>query len=78
MIGLTHALCLALLTVAGIMANLGSIYYGALVIAAGIAVYQQTLIKAREPGQCFKAFLNNNWFGATVFAGLVMNYLATP
>ncbi|HEY6093591.1 MAG TPA: 4-hydroxybenzoate octaprenyltransferase, partial [Gallionellaceae bacterium] len=26
----------------------------------------------RDP--CFKAFLHNNWFGAAVFAGLVVEY----
>jgi 4-hydroxybenzoate polyprenyltransferase len=75
MIGLTHVLCLALLVTAGVMAKLGPIYYGALAIAAGFAVYQQVLIKQREPRQCFRAFLNNNWFGATVFVGLVLNFL---
>ncbi|MGR8998517.1 MAG: 4-hydroxybenzoate octaprenyltransferase, partial [Gammaproteobacteria bacterium] len=29
----------------------------------------------REKTLCFKAFLNNNWFGMAVFAGLVMDYL---
>jgi hypothetical protein len=25
----------------------------------------------------FKAFLNNNWFGAAIFVGIVLNYLVS-
>ncbi len=28
-----------------------------------------------EPARCFKAFLHNNWVGATVFSGIVLDYL---
>jgi len=77
MIGLAHSLSLCLLVVAGNMADLGLVYYGSLGVAAGLAIYQQTLLYRRDPKQCFGAFLNNNWFGAAVFAGLVLNYLVT-
>lgn len=50
-------------------------YYLGLAAATGLAVYQQYLIRYREAGACFAAFLNNNWFGAAVFAGIVLNYL---
>jgi 4-hydroxybenzoate polyprenyltransferase len=33
------------------------------------------LIRDREPGPCFKAFLNNNWAGFAVFAGLVIDLI---
>ena len=46
-----------------------------LAVAAGIAGYHYTLIRARERMRCFKAFLHNNWFGAAVFAGIVADYL---
>jgi 4-hydroxybenzoate polyprenyltransferase len=36
------------------------------------AVYHYRLIRTRDPAQCFKAFLHNNWFGACLFAGLCM------
>jgi len=32
-------------------------------VAASLSVYQQKLIFHREKSLCFKAFLNNNWFG---------------
>lgn len=74
MIGVFHVMCLALLAVAGVMADLGFWFYGSLFAALILAVYQQILILQREPKKCFRAFINNNWFGATVFTGLVLNY----
>lgn len=45
-----------------------------LVGAAACVLYEQYLIRDREPGACFRAFLHNTWFGAAVFAGLVLSY----
>ncbi len=73
-IGVFHALTLALLAVAGDMAGRGMLYYVGLGLAAALAGYQQYLIRERAPAGCFKAFLNNNWFGAAVFAGLALSY----
>ncbi len=52
-------------------------YYLGLIWATGFSIYQQYMIRNREPKICFQAFLNNNWFGASVFAGIVLNYLIT-
>lgn len=43
-------------------------------IAALIAIYHFTLIRSRTRDGCFKAFLHNNWFGAVIFLGLVLDY----
>ncbi len=67
-----HTLTLMLLVVAGALAGLGLRYYAGLAAAFGFALYQQRLIRHREPDGCFRAFLNNNWFGAAVFAGLLL------
>ena len=75
MIALAHLSSLVLLVVAGRLADLGGFFYLALIAATGLAAYQQKLIYKRDPQLCFKAFLNNNWFGATIFAGLVLNYM---
>lgn len=75
MIGLAHFFCLALLAVVGRSVGAGISFYLALLIAAGLAIYQQDLIQEREPISCFKAFLNNNRFGGVIFAGLVFNYM---
>jgi 4-hydroxybenzoate polyprenyltransferase len=44
------------------------------VVAEGIAFHHYKLIKDRSREKCFAAFLHNNWFGAAVFAGLVVDY----
>ena len=43
--------------------GLGLWYDAGLLAAAGLAAYQQWLIKDRDRARCFKAFLNNTWFG---------------
>ncbi len=49
------------------------IYFGFLVLALGLAIYQQLLIKDRQPQQCFQAFLNNHWLGMAIFLGLFID-----
>ena len=71
-----YAITLVLLAVAGQTIGLGWVYYAGLAVAAGIALYHYTLIRERRREQCFAAFLHNNWFGAAVFAGIVLDYLA--
>jgi 4-hydroxybenzoate polyprenyltransferase len=66
---------LGLLIAVGQMKQLSWPYYGGVLVAAGFSVYQQKLIFHRKKSLCFKAFLNNNWFGVAVFTGLVMDYL---
>lgn len=73
-IAVLQIIMLGLLVVVGYLQGLGGFYYGGLLIAAGLAGYQQKLIFHREKTLCFKAFLNNNWFGLVIFAGLVLNY----
>jgi len=68
-------LLLAALLMVGQTASLGVYYYFGLLLASGLVLYQQYLIRERQPKACFQAFLNNNWFGAAVFTGLVLDYL---
>jgi 4-hydroxybenzoate polyprenyltransferase len=76
MVGLFHVLTLALLVVAGVMAHRGVWYYGGLAVAGVIAAREQFLIRDRARENCFRAFLDNNRFGAAVFLGLVLDYWA--
>jgi len=71
---LCYAMTLALLAWVGVQNGLGASYGLGLVAAAGIAAYHYGLIRRREPSACFKAFLHNTWFGATVFIGLALEY----
>ncbi|HNR59824.1 MAG TPA: 4-hydroxybenzoate octaprenyltransferase [Thauera sp.] len=72
---LCYAGAIALLAVVGGMISAGAAYYLGLVLAAGIAGYHYVLIRGRERAACFKAFRHNNWFGAAVFAGIVLDHL---
>ena len=68
-----QALTIIALLLVGQRFELGWIYFLSLLAAAGLFVYQQRLIRERQPANCFRAFLNNNWVGAAVFAGVVLD-----
>jgi len=68
---------LGLLAVVGQMSQLHGPFYLGLLVAAGLSAYQQKLIFHRDKALCFKAFLNSNWFGLAVFAGLGFDYALT-
>lgn len=70
-----YAIALFILAYVGGLLHLSIWYFACLQFAAGIAIYHYRLIRERLREACFKAFLHNNWFGATVFAGLVLDYL---
>ncbi|MCQ8103405.1 4-hydroxybenzoate octaprenyltransferase [Methylomonas sp. SURF-2] len=65
---------LGLLISVGFMQQLSWPYYAGLLVATGLGIYQQKLIFHFHKPDCFKAFLNNNWFGLAVFAGLLAAY----
>ncbi len=77
-IGYLQGLVMVLLVVVGLSAGLGWSYYLALAFAGWFFLYQQYLIRDRDPRGCFQAFLNNNWFGLVVFCGLVLDCLPNP
>lgn len=72
---LCYAGCLALLWLAGWREGFGPFFDAGLLVAAGIAGYHYTLIRGRGREGCLRAFNHNNWFGAAVFAGVVLEYL---
>ena len=39
------------------------------------ALYEQFLIRERRPEDCFRAFLNSNYFGMSIFIGIALEYL---
>jgi 4-hydroxybenzoate polyprenyltransferase len=69
-----QVLLLASLVLVGRSADLGVWYYGGLAAGALFCLYQVFLVKERDVVQSFRAFLNNAWFGAAVFAGIVLDY----
>ncbi|CAN5178042.1 4-hydroxybenzoate octaprenyltransferase [soil metagenome] len=73
-IGIIQLMLLFALYLVGLRAGLGGWYLAGVAAAALSALYQQYLIRTRDPERCFRAFLNNNLFGAVVFAGIVLDY----
>ena len=69
-----QVIILSLLVIIGNMQQLGGAYYLGIAIATGLSVYQQKLIFHRNKTDCFKAFLNSNWFGLVMFVGLLVDY----
>lgn len=70
--GVLYALCVTTLALVGVQGKLAPAYFGALVIAAMLIVFEFRMAWRRERAGCFRAFLHNNWIGATVFAGIVL------
>ncbi|WP_345491252.1 4-hydroxybenzoate octaprenyltransferase [Orbus sasakiae] len=73
-IGLLQFTTLILFAVLAVTSQLSIMFYIALSVVAGLFIYQQRLIKERERERCFKAFLNNNYVGLTIFVGILLNY----
>jgi len=73
-IGLMQMMTLALLALGGLSFGLGLPYMLGLLAASGFALYQQYLIRDRDPKLSFKAFLNNHYFGMAVFLGIAIEY----
>ncbi len=78
MIGAIQAMLLLALWLVGHQAGLGGWYIGALCLAAAFSAWQQYLIRERRPEDCFRAFLNNNYYGMAVFVGIVLHYTFAP
>ena len=73
-IGIIQVLVLLTLFTVGKLELLGLPFNLSLLIAAVLVIYQQKLIFGRSQEGCFKAFLNNSWFGAVIFCGIVAHY----
>jgi 4-hydroxybenzoate polyprenyltransferase len=74
-IGIIQALVLVTLVMTGKQAQLGTSYFIGIAIGSCFFMYQLSLIWSRKPERCMKAFLNNNWFGLTIFIGLFLDFI---
>jgi len=73
-VAILQLLTLLTLWASGQQFGLGWPYTGALWVIAGLFLYHQYLMRDRDPTQCFKAFLHNNWVGLTLFLGVALHY----
>ena len=70
--GVLYALFLVTLELVGLQARLAPAFHAAVAIAALLVVREFLLARDRSRAGCFRAFMHNNWIGATVFAGIVL------
>ena len=73
-IALLQVMTLLSLFLVGRMLYMTYWYYVGLLAGAFFFVYQLWLIRARDRESCFRAFLNNNYFGMAVFLGVLLAY----
>ena len=57
------------------LAQLSKWFYLGWILALGCAIYELRLIATRKRDACFKAFLHNNWLGASLFIGILLGLL---
>ncbi|MEZ8060826.1 4-hydroxybenzoate octaprenyltransferase [Vibrio splendidus] len=73
-VGFLQLVTLAMLIALGMHYQLGDTFYWSLLVAGGLFVYQQHLMRHRDRDLCFQAFLNNNYVGMAVTAGLFITF----
>jgi 4-hydroxybenzoate polyprenyltransferase len=69
----SHTIFLGLMAIVGWWQLNGLLYFVGLTVAAVLVHRQYVLIRTRERDKCFQAFLENNWVGLAVFAGLALD-----
>ena len=70
-----QAMMIFALVLAGQNMHFGEWYYGGLTAAGLLFLYQQWLIRDRNPAGCLRAFLNNQYVGMVIFTGILLQYI---
>lgn len=71
---LCYVCALATIFLVGWQYGLRFWFVAGMAVAAGCALYHYQLIRERDRAGCFAAFRHNNWLGAAIFAGIVLEY----
>lgn len=72
-----QVLVLIALAMTGANFGRGLWFFGSLLVAGLLFLYQQFLIRHYDRDKCFKAFLNNHHVGMAIFIGLAVDYQLT-
>jgi 4-hydroxybenzoate polyprenyltransferase len=75
LVGAMQAMVVIGLLLAGRTVSLHWPFNVALLAGTGMFAWQQWLIRNRDRDACFRAFLNNNYFGLVVFVGVLLSLL---
>jgi 4-hydroxybenzoate polyprenyltransferase len=73
-IAVLQAMTLFSLYLVGGVMRMGNWYYAGLLAGAFFFVHHLRLIRTRDRQACFNAFLNNQYFGMSVFVGILLDY----
>jgi 4-hydroxybenzoate polyprenyltransferase len=74
-IGALMVLMIISLAIMGVRIGLAWPWFAGLLVATGLFTRQLYISRDREPKACFRAFLNNNWVGLSIFLGLLASLL---
>lgn len=75
LIGVMQAMTLGALYLVGRNMSFGRPYLGGLAAAGVLFLWQQWLIRKRDPAACLRAFQNNQYVGLAVFVGILLEYV---
>ena len=75
LIGVMQLMMLYALYLAGEDMHYGRWFRGGVAAAAVLFVWQQWLIRRRDPAGCLRAFLNNQYVGLAIFVGILLQYV---
>jgi 4-hydroxybenzoate polyprenyltransferase len=78
LIGVMQAMMLYALVLVGRNMHFGNWYYAGVAGALVLFLWQQWLIRKREPAGCLRAFLNNQYVGLVIFVGILLQYVYAP
>jgi len=78
LIGVMQVMMIYALTLVGHNMEFGDWYYAGVTAAALLFLWQQWLIRRREPAGCLRAFLNNQYVGLVIFVGILLQYTYAP
>ena len=73
-IAILQAMTVMALALVGRTLQLGGWYWAGLAGGTLLFLYHLWLIRTRDRDACFRAFRINHYFGAAVFAGILLNY----
>lgn len=73
--GLLQLATLLILLKVGEVAALGLPFYLSILVMGVLFVHQQWLVRNRDRGACFQAFLANNWAGFVIAIGLWADFM---
>lgn len=74
-IGVLMAVMIIMLISAGAWLQLGWSWFAGVVVVGILFARQVYQVRGRQRDACFRAFLNNNWVGFTLFLGLLAHFV---